>query len=114
MGRGRRGAMAEKGFKVDPAALTSYANAVKGMSGDLGKVGTGTLAGANSVPGNAFGKIGAEVSGALTPAAQGILDGISAAAKALGELGAAVSGTVTDYHQQDAEHAANVKRSAQR
>ncbi|MGO1055960.1 hypothetical protein [Crossiella sp. CA198] len=106
--------MAEKGFKVDPAALTSYANAAKGMSGEIGKVGSGTLAGANAVPGNAFGKIGAEVSGALTPAAQTILDGIAAAAKALGELGTAVSGTVTDYHQQDAEHAASVKRAAQR
>ncbi|MBP2474701.1 hypothetical protein JOF53_003573 [Crossiella equi] len=106
--------MAEKGFKVDPAALRGYSNAVKGLSGEVGKVGTGTLAGTNALPANAFGTIGAEVSGALTPAVQGILDGIAAAAKAMTELGTAVSSTLTDYERQDDDHAQQVKRAGTR
>ncbi|WP_086821119.1 type VII secretion target [Allokutzneria sp. NRRL B-24872] len=107
--------MVEQGFKVDPAALTKYTTATPGLADELGRVGSATLGPITSLPGDAFGKIGAEVgvNQAFHQAAKATADGVAAAAAGLTGLAGSVAGALKTYQQQDAEHAALMRRQGQ-
>ncbi|RDI33476.1 type VII secretion target [Lentzea flaviverrucosa] len=104
--------MAEQGLKVDFDALTGYASAVSGLASEVGTVGTGTLNGTTSLPGDCFGKLGNEVglNAAFQAAAQAQLDALKAASTGLAGLGTAVSKARDAYvAQEDATKAALTK-----
>jgi hypothetical protein len=107
--------MAEQGLKVDLDALTGYASAVSGLAGEIGAVGTGTLNGTTSLPGDCFGKIGNEVglNAAFVAAAQVQLDALKAASTGLSGLGTAVSKAREAYIAQDEAHTASLNKAAQ-
>jgi hypothetical protein len=99
---------------VDEAALTTYRGTAGNLAEQVRSVGTGTLGGANSLPADAFGKIGAEVglSGAFQQAAQAQLDGVAATASGIAALGQAVGNALAGYQQQDADAASRLRQSA--
>jgi hypothetical protein len=103
------------GFKVEPQALEAYQSTMTGMADELGKVGSGTLSGMNALPGDCFGKIGAEVglNGAFQQAAQSQLDGVTAASTGLAALAKAVGDALTGYQNQQTDHVASIKRAEQ-
>jgi hypothetical protein len=103
------------GFKVEPEALEQYKTTMTTMSDELGKVGTTTLTGMNALPGDCFGKVGAEVglNGAFQHAAQAQLDGVSAASTGLATLAKAVGDALTGYENQQSDHASSIKRAEQ-
>jgi uncharacterized protein YukE len=103
------------GFKVEPEALESYKSTMTGMADELGKVGTATLSGVNALPGDCFGKIGAEIglNGAFQQAAQAQLDGVSTATTGLLDLANAVGDALTAYQNQQTDHAGSIKRAEQ-
>ncbi|WP_052406781.1 type VII secretion target [Allokutzneria albata] len=105
--------MVEQGFKVDPAALTSYSRATPRLAEDLGKVGSATLGPITALPADAFGKIGAEVGigQAFQQAAKATVDGLAAASAGLSGLATSVAGALTAYQRQDADHAAMMRRT---
>ncbi|TCO65549.1 hypothetical protein [Actinocrispum wychmicini] len=107
--------MPEGGFKVEPEALESYRSTMTSMADELGKVGTGALSGMNALPGDCFGKIGAEVglNGAFQQAAQAQLDGVAAASSGLSALAKAVGDALTGYQNQQADHEGSIKRAEQ-
>lgn len=107
--------MQETGFGVEHEALESYQSTMTSMADELGKVGTGTLSGVNALPGDCFGKIGAEVglNTAFQQAAQAQIDGVAAASSGLSELAKAVGDASTGYRQQQADHASSIKRAEQ-
>lgn len=103
------------GYKVEPEALEAYRSTMTTMSGELAKVGTGTLSGVNALPGDCFGKIGAEVglNAAFQQAAQSQLDGVANASNGLAALAKAVGDALTRYQQQQTETAGNIRRAEQ-
>jgi hypothetical protein len=106
--------MVEQGLKVDLDALTGYASAVSGLAGEVGTVGTGTLNGTTSLPGDCFGKIGNEVglNAAFQTAAQAQLDALKAASTGLAGLGTAVSKAREAYIAQEEAHKASIEKAA--
>ncbi|MDX8032504.1 type VII secretion target [Lentzea sp. BCCO 10_0856] len=106
--------MAEQGLKVDLDALTGYASAVTGLASEVGTVGTGTLNGTTTLPGDCFGKIGSEVglNAAFAAAAQAQLDALKAASTGLSGLGTAVSKARDAYIAQEEAHAASLNKAA--
>lgn len=107
--------MPDSGFKVEPEALESYKSTMTALAGELGKVGTGTLSGVTALPGDCFGKIGAEVglNGAFQQAAQAQLDGVAAASTGLGDLAKAVGDALVAYQQQQADHVKSINKAEQ-
>ncbi|ANZ37775.1 hypothetical protein BBK82_18625 [Lentzea guizhouensis] len=106
--------MAEQGLKVDLDALTAYASAVGGLASEVGTVGTGTLNGTTSLPGDCFGKIGNEVglNAAFQQAAQVQLDALKAASTGLAGLGTAVTKAREAYIAQEESNAAALNKAA--
>ena len=107
--------MPDDGFKVEPEALEAYQRTMTALAGDLGKVGTGTLSGVNSLPGDCFGKIGAEVglNSAFQQAAQAQIDGVAAASNGLAGLAKAVGDALAGYQHQQADTAKSIRRAEQ-
>lgn len=105
--------MPDSGFKVEPEALEAYKSTMTALAGEIGSVGTSTLSGVNSLPGDCFGKIGAEVglNAAFQQAAQAQLDGVKAASTGLADLAKAVGDALVGYQNQQAETAASIKRA---
>lgn len=106
--------MVEQGLKVDLDALTTYASAVSGLASEVGTVGTGTLSSATSLPGDCFGKIGAEVglNAAFQQAAQVQIDALKAASSGLSGLGTAVAKSREAYIAQEDAHTASFNKAA--
>ncbi|HEX7305939.1 type VII secretion target [Lentzea sp.] len=106
--------MAEQGLRADLDALTGYASAVSGLASEVGTVGTGTLDGTTSLPGDCFGKIGGEVglNAAFQAAAQAQLDALKAAATGLSGLGTAVTKARDAYVAQEDAHKASIDKAA--
>lgn len=106
--------MAEQGLKVDLDALTGYASAVSGLASEVGAVGTGTLNGTTTLPGDCFGKIGNEVglNAAFAAAAQAQLDALKAASTGLSGLGTAVTKARDAYVAQEDAHKASLDKAA--
>jgi hypothetical protein len=107
--------MAEQGFGVDTAALSTFGSTAAGLASEVGAVGTGTLTGVNSLPGDAFGKLGAEVglNAAFQQVAQAQLDGVAAAAAGLNGFATAVKNAGTAYTEQQAQAKDEINRSYQ-
>jgi hypothetical protein len=105
--------MAEQGLKVDLDALTGYATAVSGLASEVGTIGTSTLNGTTSLPGDCFGKIGNEVglNAAFVAAAQTQLDALKAASTGLSGLGTAVSKAREAYVAQEEAHKASITKA---
>lgn len=106
--------MAEQGLKVDLDALTAYASAASGLASEVGTVGTGTLSGATSLPGDCFGKIGNEVglNAAFQTAAQAQIDALKAASTGLAGLGTAVAKSRESYIAQEEAHKEALNKAA--
>ena len=106
--------MAEQGLKVDLDALTAYASAASGLANEVGTVGTGTLSGATSLPGDCFGKIGNEVglNAAFQTAAQAQIDALKAASTGLSGLGTAVAKARESYIAQEEANKAALNKAA--
>ena len=106
--------MAEQGLKVDLDALTAYASAVSGVANEVGTVGTGTLSGTTSLPGDCFGKVGNEVglTAAFQQAAQVQLDALKAASTGLAGLGTAVAKAREAYIAQEEANTVALNRAA--
>ncbi|MFI9007387.1 hypothetical protein ACIGNX_09185 [Actinosynnema sp. NPDC053489] len=105
----------ERGFGVDTAALSAYGGTAAGLAGEVGEVGTSTLAGTTSLAAGSFGALGDEVGlGAeFQRAAQAQVDGVAAAAAALSAFGEAVRRTGAAYQEQEARTSADLGRAAQ-
>lgn len=101
--------------QVQEEALAGYSTGAGRLAEDVRSVGTSTLSGTNSIPDDAFSKLGAEVglSGAFKTAAQAQLDGVTAVANGIATLAKAVGDGLTGYQQQDAEAGANIRRAGQ-
>ncbi|ALG13700.1 type VII secretion target [Kibdelosporangium phytohabitans] len=101
------------GFRVEPEALEAYKTTMTALSNELGTVGTATLSGVNALPGDCFGKIGAEVglNAAFQQAAQAQLDGVKAASTGLAELAKAVGNALVGYQNQQTDTAKSIRRS---
>jgi hypothetical protein len=107
--------MPESGIRVDPEALTAYRDQMTRLAEELAEVGTGTLAPANGLPGDCFGKLSEEVglSGAFGSAASAQTRGIAAASAGLGGLAKAVGDALVAYQQQDQDSGAAIRRAGQ-
>jgi hypothetical protein len=105
--------MTAQKMQVDLDALTAYASAASGLASEVGSVGTSTLNGVTSLPGDAFGKIGNEVglNAAFQQAAQRQLDGIREAENGLAGLGTAVAKAREAYIAQEDDHAQALGRA---
>jgi hypothetical protein len=101
--------------RVDDEAVRGYSTGAGRLAEDIRAIGTTTLSGANTLPDDAFSKIGAEVglSGAFKTAAQAQLDGVTATADGVAKLAKAVTDGLTGYHNQDADAASNIRRAGQ-
>lgn len=101
--------------QVNQEAVSGYSKGAVRLAEDVRSVGTATLSGANTLPDDAFGKLGTEVglSGAFKTAAQAQLDGLTATANGVAALAKAVGEGLTGYQHQDDEAAANVRRAGQ-
>ncbi len=101
--------------QVNADALSGYSTGAGRLAEDVRSVGTTTLSGANTLPDDAFGKLGSEVglSGAFKAAAQAQLDGLTATANGIAALARAVGDGLTGYQQQDADAGANIRRAGQ-
>jgi hypothetical protein len=101
--------------QVDDEALGGYSTGAGRLAEDVRSVGTTTLSGANTLPDDAFGKLGSEVglSGAFKTAAQAQLDGLTATANGIAALAKSVGDGLTGYHQDDADAGANIRRAGQ-
>jgi hypothetical protein len=99
--------------EVDDEAVRGYSNTAGRIAEEVRSVGTATLSGANALPDDAFGKLGAEVglSAAFRTAAQAQLDGVAATATGIADLARAVGEGLTGYQHQDEDAAANVRRA---
>ena len=100
---------------VEEEALSGYSRAASGLAEDVRSIGSTTLSGADTLPDDAFGRLGAEVglSGAFKTAAQAQLDGVTATADGIATLARAVGDGLTGYAQQDEDAAAEVRRHRQ-
>jgi hypothetical protein len=96
---------------VQEEALSGYRAGAGRLAEDVGSVGTSTLSGANTLPDDAFGKLGTEVglSGAFKTAAQAQLDGVAAVATGIAALAKSVGEGLTGYQQQDADAGASIR-----
>lgn len=103
----------ERGFGVDTAALSAYGGTASGLAGEVGAVGTSTLAGTTSLAAGSFGRLGDEVGlgAAFQRAAQAQVDGVAAAASALNGFAEAARGAATAYAEQEADNAADLNRA---
>ncbi|WP_257900583.1 hypothetical protein [Saccharothrix obliqua] len=110
-----RGVVVERGFGVDLAALATYRGAASGLAGEVGAIGTSTLAGTTSLAAGSFGAIGDEVGlgAAFQQAARAQVDGVAAAAEGLDAFATAVSDTATAYREQEARNSADFTRAYQ-
>lgn len=101
------------GFAVDTAALTAYSGTASGLAGEVGAIGTSTLAGTTSLAAGSFGKIGDEVGlgAAFQQAAQTQVDGVAAASSGLSAFATAVSKAATAYQEQEAQQGASLNRA---
>lgn len=106
--------MAEQGLQVDLDALTGYASAANGLASEVGAVGTATLNGTTSLPGDCFGKIGNEVglNAAFQTAAQAQMDALKAASSGLSGLANAVVKARDAYVAQEEAHKASLDKAA--
>ena len=100
---------------IDEEALSGYSKGADRLAGDVRSVGTSTLSGANTLPDDAFGKLGTEVglAAAFKTAAQAQLDGVTAIAGGISTLAAAVGSGLTGYQQQDTDAGAEIRRAGQ-
>ena len=100
---------------VDSEALAAYRKAAGELAEQVRSVGTTTLSGVNTLPGDAFGKIGAEIglNGAFQAATQAQLDGVSATASGIAALADSVGQALTGYQVQDGDAAATVRQASQ-
>jgi hypothetical protein len=105
----------KQGFGVDTDALASFGTTAAGLATEVGSVGTSTLTGIDSLPADAFGKIGGEVglAAAFQQAAKAQLDAVKAAAEGLSGFATAVSQAGTAYTEQQAQAKDDIKRSYQ-
>jgi hypothetical protein len=101
--------------QVNADALSGYSTGAGRLADDVRSVGSTTLSGANTLPEDAFGKLGSEVglSGAFKTAAQAQVDGVTAIATGVAALAKAVGDGLTGYHQQDEDAGANIRRAGQ-
>jgi hypothetical protein len=102
--------------QVQEEALAGYSKGADRLAEDVRSVGTGTLSGANTLPDDAFGKLGAEVglSAAFKTAAQAQLDGVTTVADGIAALAKAVGTGLTGYQQQEADAHAAIRQAGQR
>lgn len=107
--------MVERRFEVDTDALTSFGTTAAGLATEVGAVGTSTLSGVDSLPADAFGKLGAEVglAAAFKQAAEAQLDAVKAAEEGLTGFATAVSKAGGAYTEQQAQAKHDIKRSYQ-
>jgi hypothetical protein len=105
----------ERNFEVDTDALASFGTTAAGLAAELGSVGTSTLTGVDSLPADAFGKLGGEVglAAAFQQAAKAQLDAVRAAAEGLSGFGSAVAQAGTAYTEQQAQAKDDINRSYQ-
>jgi hypothetical protein len=98
---------------VQEEALAGYSKGAGRLAEDVRSVGSSTLSGANPIPDDAFGKLGAEVglSAAFKTAAQAQVDGVTAVADGIAKLAKSVGDGLTGYQQQDAEAHAAIRRA---
>ncbi len=103
----------ERGFGVDLAALATYSGTASGLAGEVGAVGTSTLAGTTSLAAGSFGKLGDEVGlgAAFQQAAQAQVDGVAAASNGLSAFAGAVSKAGTAYREQEAQNSADLGKA---
>lgn len=103
----------ERGFGVDPAALSAYGATASGLADEVAAIGSSTLAGVNALPADSFGRIGEEVGlgAAFRTAAQAQVDGVAAAAAGLAAFAGEVSRTGAAYVEQEARHSADLGRA---
>jgi hypothetical protein len=101
--------------RVDEEALSGYSRSAARLADDLRSVGSTTLSGANTLPEDAFGKVGTEVglSGAFKSAAQAQLDGVTATADGIATLAHTVGAGLTGYQQQDADAGAQIRQAGE-
>ncbi|MET1071928.1 MAG: type VII secretion target [Umezawaea sp.] len=107
--------MVEQNFGVDTDALASFGSTATGLAAEVGEVGTSTLTGVDSLPADAFGKIGAEVglTAAFQQAAKAQLDGVAAASAGLSGFAKAVSDAGGAYTEQQSQAKDDINRSYQ-
>ncbi|ROP40058.1 hypothetical protein [Saccharothrix texasensis] len=107
--------MVERGFGVDTAALAAYGGTAAGLAGEVGEVGTSTLAGTTSLAAGSFGALGDEVGlgAAFQQAAQAQVDGVAAASAGLSAFASEVAKTGRAYTEQEARTSADLDRAAQ-
>jgi hypothetical protein len=100
---------------VQDEALSGYTTGAGRLAEDVRTVGTSTLSGANTLPDDAFGKLGSEVglSGAFKTAAQAQIDGVGAVANGIAALGKAVGEGLKGYQQHDADAGTNIRKAGQ-
>ncbi|GGP70703.1 hypothetical protein [Saccharothrix coeruleofusca] len=105
----------ERGFGVDPAALSAYGTTASGLADEVAAIGTATLSGVDALPADSFGRIGEEVGlgAAFREAARAQVDGVAAAAAGLSALAGEVSRTGAAYVEQEARHSADFTRAYQ-
>ena len=101
------------GFRVEPEALEAYKTTMTALSSEVGAIGTGTLNGVNALPGDCFGKIGAEVglNAAFQQAGTAQLDGVKAASTGLADLAKAVGDALVGYQNQQKDTAQSIRRA---
>jgi hypothetical protein len=101
--------------RVEEEALAGYSKGAGRLADDVRSVGTGTLSGADTLPDDAFGKLGTEVglSAAFKTAAQAQLDGVTAVADGIAALATSVGHGLTGYQQQEADAHATIRRAGQ-
>lgn len=99
--------------QVEEEALAGYSKGAGRLAEDVRSVGTSTLSGANTIPDDAFGKVGAEVglSAAFKTAAQAQVDGVTAVADGIASLAHSVGSGLTGYQQQDEDAHAAIRKA---
>jgi len=99
--------------QVQEEALSGYSKGAGRVAEDVRAIGTSTLSGANTLPDDAFSKLGSEVglSAAFKTAAQAQLDGVTAVADGIAKLAKAVGDGLTGYQQQDADAGAAIRQA---
>lgn len=99
--------------QVEEEALAGYSKGAGRLAEDVRSVGTSTLSGANTIPDDAFGKVGAEVglSAAFKTAAAAQIDGVTAVADGIAALASSVGSGLTGYQQQDEDAHAAIRKA---
>ena len=99
--------------RVEEEALSGYSKGAGRLAEDVRSVGTSTLSGANTIPDDAFGKVGAEVglAAAMKTVAQAQVDGVTAVADGIATLAGSVGSGLTGYQQQDEDAHAAIRQA---